>query len=123
MTPRREVWHNSRSDRITCLKDYRDVGGCPLRCKRTRRKDCYDSVNLESHQLRGKAGQQIKPFLRRTHLEIDVLPLGVAAFAQAFADLSPQRLGFCIAQKKYADAALPVGLRPLCECPSCCAAD
>jgi hypothetical protein len=96
--------------KYTWLKDYRDVGGCLLRSKRTGREDCYDDVNLDSHQLRGKAGEQIELSFRGSHLKIDVLPLGIAAFGQAFADLSPQRHGFCIAQKKYADTALPVSL-------------
>src|SRR5215831_1835435 len=52
-----------------------------------------------------RLGSRSSLFLRRTHLEIDVLPLGVAAFAQAFVDLSPQRLGFSTPMRRFRSAS------------------
>jgi hypothetical protein len=35
----REAWHNTRSDRIACLKNYGNLASCPLRRERTGREE------------------------------------------------------------------------------------
>jgi len=80
---------SSRPDCIACEKHYGNLGCCPLCGKGAGREHCYDHVYLHGHQLGSEGREQIELLVGRSDLEMDVLPLDIAEFAQAIAQLRP----------------------------------